>query len=131
MRNLRLQLSTPSEDVAYQEAEQESFQALFKHVRETIISNPHVVRLTVLTDKLVEIMKTFGCYNVKQHTKNHIRRKLETEFNGALHFISEANGKVLVYPDNISLAQVLRENVKPKDTVHNLQSTNNISHCIV
>lgn len=75
-------------------------------------------------------MRTHGCDAVKQQTKNHIRHKLEAEFSDSLHFISAANGRVLVYPDNLSLAQALRENVILKDKIEELESTNDITHII-
>ena len=119
-----------NEDVAYQEAEQESYMMLFKHIRDTIFTNPQAVRLTHLTDKLVEFMRTYGFQDVKKQTKNHIRRKLEAEFCQSLHFITETNGRVLVYPDNLSLAQALTDNVMLKDKVQEQKSTNDIRHVI-
>ena len=70
-----------------------------------MFTDPQAVRLTHLTDKLVEFMKTYGYDDVKQQTNNHIRRKLDVDFGDSLHFISEENGRVLVYPDKLSLAQ--------------------------
>lgn len=119
-----------NEDVAYQEAEQESYLMLFKHIRDTMFTDPQAVRLTHLTDTLVEFMRTYGYDDVKKQTKNHIRRKLDAEFCDSLHFISETNGRVLVYPDNLSLAQALRDNVILKDKVQELESTNDIRHII-
>lgn len=119
-----------NEDLAYQDAEHDAFLMLFKHVRDTLFTDPQVCRLTHLTDNLVQFMKACGYDAVKQQTKNHIRRKLEAEFGDSLHFISAAKGRVLVYPDNLSLAQALRENVILKDKIQELESTNDIAHII-
>ena len=119
-----------SEDASYYEAEYESYLMLFKHVRDTLFPEPQVIRLTNLTAKLVAFMEVNGYSSVKQQTKDHIRRKLEAEFTDSLHFISEANGRVLVYPDNLSLVEVLRENVLLKDKLQELETTNDITHII-
>ncbi|KAI3388753.1 hypothetical protein SNEBB_003675, partial [Seison nebaliae] len=119
-----------SQDAAYQEAQHASFLMLFKHIRDTLFTDPQVVRLAHLTDTFVEFMRTHGCDDVKLQTKKHIRRKLESEFGDSLHFINEANGRVLVYPDNLSLTQVLRENVKLKDNVQELESRSDMTHTI-
>ena len=119
-----------NEEVAYQEAEQQSFLMLFKYIRDTMFTDPQAIRLTHLTDKLVEFMKTYGYDDVKQQTKNHIRRKLDADFGDSLHFISEENGRVLVYPDNLSLAQALRDNFILKDKIQELESTNDIRNII-
>ena len=54
-----------NEDLAYQEAEYDSFLMLFKHIRDTLFTDPQVVRLAHLTDKFVEFMRTHGCDAVK------------------------------------------------------------------
>ena len=117
-------------EVAYQEAEQQSFLMLFKYIRDTMFTDPQAIRLTHLAEKLVEFMKTYGYDDVKQQIKNHTRRRLDADFVDSLHFISEENGRVLVYPDNLSLAQALRYNFILKDKIQELESTNDIRNII-
>lgn len=43
------------------------------------------------------------------HQLKHIRGKLESEFTGSLHFIANEKGKVLVYPDSLSLGLLVTQ----------------------
>ena len=61
---------------------------------------------------------------MKKQTKNHIHN------SGFFHFINEANGRVLVYPDNLSLEQSLRHNAILKHKVQTLQYTIDIKRVI-
>jgi hypothetical protein len=123
-------LSLSHEDEAYQLAEQNSYKMLFKHIRDSMFIASQAVRLSELTEKLTEFLKSNGCSDIKKQTKNHIRRKLTAEFEESLHFISEINGKLIVYPDNLSITQVIRDNMKLKDKVKELTTTNDMMHNI-
>lgn len=46
--------SMSNEDVAYIEAEHDSYVMLFQHIRDTMFTDPQNVRLTHLTDKLID-----------------------------------------------------------------------------
>ena len=60
------------------------------------------MRLTQLTKMLITWMENEGVQDVKASTKKHIRRKLMTEFGSVIHFLSDDEGKLLVYPDNLT-----------------------------
>ncbi|KAK3713975.1 hypothetical protein QZH41_005644 [Actinostola sp. cb2023] len=51
---------------------------------------------------------------VKESTRKHVRRRLEAEFGEGLHFVAVEEGKrkMLVIPDNLTVVQLARENVK-------------------
>ena len=55
---------------------------------------------------------------------------LEAEHCDSLLFLNEANGRVLVYLDNLSLAQPLPKNVILKDKAKELESTHDSRHII-
>ena len=104
-------------ETRYHEREQQAYQMLFDHVRETLFNQPQVVKLTALTDVLLNNLRTIGFpnENIQSSTKKHIRRKLEGEFAESLHFIQADNGRVLVYPDNLSFDQLVNENMQMKE----------------
>ncbi|KAK0133463.1 hypothetical protein N1851_031026 [Merluccius polli] len=88
-------------------------------IRVELFANPKVMFMTDLTSRLVASMNSKGIIQVKGSTKKHIRRKLEREFGGALHIFPDDNGKLLLYPDNLSLRKLVKEN-------HNLKNIVNI-----
>ncbi|KAK3885065.1 hypothetical protein Pcinc_010719 [Petrolisthes cinctipes] len=63
---------------------------------------------------------------VKDSTKKHVRRNLETEIGESLQFVHDAKGKVLVYPDNLSRDELVKQNVFLMDTVQDLESKGDI-----
>ena len=54
-------------------------------------------------------MSSCGVNQVNDPTKKHLRRKLETEPEGALHIISDDKGKLLLYPDRLKLSDLAKE----------------------
>ena len=67
-------------------------------------------------------METMGYFDVITWTKYHIKWRPSVDFGESLHFISETNSRFLVYPYNLSLAQILQENYVPRDKVQALLS---------
>ncbi|KAK3748348.1 hypothetical protein QZH41_000090 [Actinostola sp. cb2023] len=59
-------------------------------------------------------MMLLGTQEVKESTRKHVRRRLEAEFGEGLHFVAVEEGKrkMLVIPDNLTVVQLARENVK-------------------
>ena len=53
-------------------------------------------------------MAVHGVNDAKPSTKKHIRRKLEAKFGDALHSIPDDKGKLLVYPDNLSVPELVK-----------------------
>lgn len=118
------------DDEAYQAAEQESYTLLFQYVRDTLFAEPTVLRMTEVTGKLVSYLQSFGINDVRPHTKKHIRRKLECEFKESLHFVSDDKGKLLVYPDNLSLDQVVVAMMKAEEQLREVKHSENIDNIV-
>ncbi|KAI4809933.1 hypothetical protein KUCAC02_018788 [Chaenocephalus aceratus] len=97
---------TNDDGVQYDAAEKQSYSELFSFIREELFLNPAVVPLIDFTARLVSRMNGLGI--AKQSTKKHICRKLESEFGEALHIIQNDKGKVLLYPDNLSLSKLAK-----------------------
>ena len=55
-------------------------------------------------------MHSIGIPDIQKAATKHTQRKLEKEFGNFLLFVSCYPKKILVYPDNIKVADVLKEN---------------------
>lgn len=110
--------SVPTPDVQYAESEKKAFAKLFRYIREDMFERPRVLRLTVLTNMLVTFLKEAGVQNVRQSTKKHIRRTLSSEFRDSLHFVLDDNGKLLVYPENLTFSEIVKENIRLKNELN-------------
>ena len=83
---------------------------LFDYVWTDILDNPRLVKLSDLSAKLMVLMNEKGVSAIKDSTKTHVRRKLETEFGGLLHFEDLlGNNRVFIIPDNLSRNHVARD----------------------
>ena len=90
-------------DAVYEKAERKAYEELFLYIRNELLSNPEVMAMTDLTSRLEKSMNSFGIIQINHSAKKHVRRKLESEFGGSLHFISNDKGKLLLYPDSRSM----------------------------
>ena len=116
----------PDPDVIYGRAAKRTYEELFKYIRNDLFQQPNVVRLTELTKKLTDTLLSMGVTEVKSSTKKHIQRKLVAEFGESLHMIPDDKGKILVFPDNLSLGEVVKENVRLKEELQVFKE--NMSH---
>ena len=89
-------------DSGYYTVEKHCYDRLFDFIRNAVFEEPQVVKLSDLTSKLVGWLLELDVDDVKPSTKKHIRRKLGQEFGHCLHFVPDNNGKILLYPDNMS-----------------------------
>ena len=125
-RGEKSEAATPSvennEQQLYQQAVQNAYNMLFQHVRNTLFSAPEVIKLTSLTEMLVNLMSMLGYIDdeVLPQTKKQIRRRLESEFGESLHFVKTAEGKVLIYPDNLTMESLAKENNELKNQLESV-----------
>ncbi|XP_053122764.1 uncharacterized protein LOC128332482 [Hemicordylus capensis] len=94
----------------YRKAEREAFLELFQYIRTVIIPNKDVVVMTTLTSKLETFLQSRGVPALKDSTKKHMRRKLESELKDSIHIFTDDKGKLLVVPDSVSLKDLAVEN---------------------
>ncbi len=104
----------------YDEIQTSAYEKLFSYIRDTF-ENPQILRLTQLTTKLTTWMMEDGIHDVKDSTKKHVRRNLESEFGESLLFVQDSKGKVLVYPDGLSRDELVRQNVDLMNEVEKLK----------
>ena len=98
-----------SEDAEYKEAEKQAYEELFLYIRNELIPDPMLLPKTDLTAWLERLMKTLGIRQIKSSTRKHVRRKLENELGDELHFISNDQNKLLVYPDSLSMDDLVKK----------------------
>ena len=102
----------------YNAAANQSYNELSLFLRKELFDNPQVMTMADLSSRLVDSMNCFGIDQVKEDTKKHIKRKLESEFGGALHIFPDRKGRLIMYPDNMSMCELAKENQSLKAELH-------------
>ena len=108
-------------DAMYNAAANQSYNELSLFLRKDVFDNPQVMTMADLSSRLVDSMNCFGIDQVKESTRKHIKRKLESEFGGALHIFLDRKGKLIMYPDNMSICELAKENQSLKAKLHTLK----------
>ena len=90
------------------------------------MTNPEVKPMTELTSRLEGALNSFGVTELKQSSKKHLRRKLESEFGASLHFFSDGNGRLVVYPDSLSRNELARQAYQLKKELQNTKAATSV-----
>ena len=97
-------------EVSVQEAASvKAFDFIVDYIRTQIFENPHIVALADSTQKYVAKLLQYGQTSRYDSAKKNLKRKLEQEFKNSLHFCQAANGRVLMYPDNLTMDSLVIE----------------------
>eukprot|EP00058_Branchiostoma_floridae_P015562 XP_002601050.1 hypothetical protein BRAFLDRAFT_102388 [Branchiostoma floridae] len=107
---------------SYESALDTAYQELFQFIRNDLFSNPRVLRMTDLSSRLVESIKSLGIEQIKDSTKKHMWRSLESEFCSTLHFFSDDNRRLFVYPDNLSRCDLVKAHQALQKELNTLKS---------
>ncbi len=91
-------------------------------IRNELFANPKIVAMSDLTSHFVTAMRTCGIDQVKESSKKHLRRKLESVFGQALHIFSDEKGKLFLYPDNLSITALAQSNIALTTELQSLKS---------
>ena len=94
----------------YKAAENESFAELFQYIQNKLFSNPRAIFLFEIKGRIITCMHSKGIPDVQKATTKHIQRKLKKEFGNSLHFMICKPKRILIYLDNVKVADVLKEN---------------------
>ena len=113
--------SERNHEAQYAETEKLCYDELFTYIRNVLFQKLTVVRLTELTQRLLEFFRNRGETEVKVSTKKHIYRKLACEFGDSLHMIPDDKGKILVFPANLLLKDLVKENIHLRDELRVLK----------
>ena len=108
----------------YDAAEKDSFNQLFSYIRNILFPNPEVLPMTDLMSRLVTCMNSFIISQIKDSTKKCIHRRLESEFAETLHIFQDNNGRLLLYPDSLSMHELAKVTYSLKMELNNMKSMN-------
>ena len=106
----------------YEVAEKKAYQELFLYIRNELFPNPEVLSMTNLSSRLQSSMQSLGVSLIKDSTKTHFRRRMETELGGSIHIIPDANGKLLLYPDSLSMTELAKTAFSLKNELQHARS---------
>ena len=110
------------ENCLYNEAERQAYESLFRYIRNDLFMNPRVITMRELTARLTEDIKNTGITTIRESTKKHIRRTIEKEFADSVQFCNDKKGKTLIFPINLTIHELAKENQKLKEELQTFTS---------
>lgn len=116
--------SSEDAEKQYEVAEKKAYEELFSYIRNELFPNPEVIPMTNLASRLQSSMKSLGVSQIKDSTKKHLRRRMETELGGSIHICSDENGKLLLYPDSLSMTELAKTVFSLKNELQHTRSLN-------
>ena len=85
---------------------------LFDYIRSDVIESGKVVKLSEITQLLVEFLMSLGVKECKPSTRKHIRRNIEAEFSELLKFENLLDStRVSLIPASLTPMQIARNMV--------------------
>lgn len=111
--NVDPDVSSESPDDEYAILERDAYQMLFDYIRSDVIGEKKVVRMSDMTQLLVEYLMSLGAKECKPSAKKRIRRNIEAEFSELLKFenLLDSTREFLI-PASLTPVQIAR-NVLP------------------
>ena len=83
---------------------------LFDHIRSEVIEKERIVRLSEMTEFLLEYLSLMEVKECKTSTKKHIRRNIESEFGELIKFESLLENKsMFLVPVNMKPVQTAKD----------------------
>ena len=103
-------MSSESPDDEYARLESDAYQMLFDFIRSDVIENEKVVRLSEMTQLLVQYLMSLEAKECKPSTKKHIKRNIEAEFNELIKFenLLDNNRVQVLIPNSLTPVQITR-----------------------
>ena len=120
-------MSSESPDDEYARLESDAYQMLFDFIRSDVIENEKVVRLSEMTQLLVQYLMSLGATECKPSTKKHIKRNIEVEFNELIKFenLLDNNRVQILIPYSLTPVQIARDVLNilmaEKEEIYNIQ----------
>ncbi|XP_033475188.1 uncharacterized protein LOC117252428 [Epinephelus lanceolatus] len=111
----------------YESAERMALQKVFTYIREDLIEHPRVIPFRDLTSILVTEMTEGGISQIIPNTKRYLRRKVEAEFGESLHIIANGPKNLLVYPNSLTMDELVKVCQELKDELKVSKSSSDIS----
>ena len=103
-------MSSESPDDEYARLESDAYQMLFDFIRSDVTENEKVVRLSEMTQLLLQYLMSLGAKECKPSTKKHIKRNIEAEFNELIRFenLLDNNRVQVLIPNSLTPVQITR-----------------------
>ena len=103
-------MSSESPDNEYARLESDAYQMLFDFIRSDVTENEKVVRLSEMTQLLLQYLMSLGAKECKPSTKKHIKRNIEAEFNELIRFenLLDNNRVQVLIPNSLTPVQIAR-----------------------
>ena len=103
-------MSSESPDDEYARLDSDAYQMLFDFIRSDVIENEKVVRLSEMTQLLVQYLMSLEAKECKPSTKKHIKRNIEAEFNELIKFenLLDNNRVQVLIPNSLTPVQITR-----------------------
>ena len=101
---------TYDQETEYQKMETEAFIELLHYIEEDVIGKKQVMEMVTLRQKLELLLQAKGVNELKESTKKHLSRRLESELGNSIHIYLDNHNKLLVVPGNISFKDAIVEN---------------------
>ena len=103
------EMSSESPHDEYACLESDAYQMLFDFIRSDVIENEKVVRLSEMTQLLVQYLMSLEAKEFKPSTKKHIKRNIEAEFSELIKFENLLdNNRVFLIPASLTPVQIAR-----------------------
>ena len=91
-----------------------AIEELFRYIRNEVIAKEQVTTLVDLTSKLTQFLREAGLQKIRDSTKKHLRRTLESEFRSAIRMFPNENCRIIFLPVNVSATKLASEIVELK-----------------
>ena len=101
---------------------EKSYTELFHFIRTDLFVTPRVMTMVELFSRLAASMHACGIDTIEDSVKKHIHRTLEREFYSSLHIYRDNEGKLFVFPDNLTMCELTKENLSLRSHLCQLKS---------
>src|SRR6218665_961373 len=97
-------------EVQTDEPTTKAFQFITNYLERMVFGVKNIVALSEIANVYVAKLLEYGHPEVCDSTKRNLRRKLEHAFEDRLNFCNASNGRVLLWPDSLTMDELVIEN---------------------
>ena len=113
----------------YAEVQTRAFNELLNYIRDDVIPNKNIIPLAKLSSRMEDVIRNGGL-DITASTKKNIRRRLQNELGEEVQFVTDDNGKLLVVPGNITVADMVLANQRLQRELNVLRKSSAIDDII-
>ena len=112
----------PEESEPKNDAEYDAFSDLFSFIRTDVLNSQVVITMNEFTKKLESFLQSRGTEKLRELTKKHLRKKIESEFGSTLEIFPDEMEKLLVIPANLDIKETEKKMVNLEKEVMSVES---------